>query len=336
MQSIADAINDDLKVLELDGIEVEGITGKLHGALAYICGDNLGCHSIGGFNCSFGPNVYRPCRFCLTTNTELQEVLETRLVEQRTVQNYNAQVEIIMLNANEMRTYGIRKKSHFNHLSYHVVDGLPPDIMHDLLEGVVPFEIQLVLKSLIGKGFFDLDLVNRTLHSWKYGPLDKRNQPVALTEEKVRRNAARSWCLLRLLPIMIGSYVPENDAHWLFLIELKDIVEICFSYKLSESHISYFRLKIQDHLCSFLDLFPNTKLLPKHHFLLHYPDAIQKFGPLRLCWSMRFESKHSYFKQIVPVVKNFKNLNVTLATRHQLHQAYYFACESSLTLDDIQ
>ena len=48
---------------------------------------------------------------------------------------------------------------------------------------------------------------------------------------------------------------------------------------------------------------------------------------------MRFESKHTYFKQCARKLHNFKNLNSTLAERHQLLQAYLQAgCLFSPTL----
>lgn len=41
------------------------------------------------------------------------------------------------------------------------------------------------------------------------------------------------------------------------------------------------------------------------------------FGPLNRSWCMRFEAKHSYFKSIAKVIRNFKNLPLSLASRHQ-------------------
>lgn len=60
-------------------------------------------------------------------------------------------------------------------------------------------------------------------------------------------------------------------------------------------------------------LFPETNLKPKHHYLCHYPALILKFGPLIRLWTMRFESKHSYFKICARNLKNFKNLCLTLS-----------------------
>ncbi len=40
-----------------------------------------------------------------------------------------------------------------------------------------------------------------------------------------------------------------------------------------------------------------------------------RFGPLRHQWCMRFEAKNAYVKSLIG--KNFKNLQYTVAERHQ-------------------
>ncbi len=42
-----------------------------------------------------------------------------------------------------------------------------------------------------------------------------------------------------------------------------------------------------------------------------------RFGPLVLFWCMRFEGKHSYFKDLAHRVKCFKNIPKTMAHLHQ-------------------
>lgn len=46
-----------------------------------------------------------------------------------------------------------------------------------------------------------------------------------------------------------------------------------------------------------------------------------QFGPLSHFWTLRFESKHSYFKDISRATKNLKNITYTLAKRHQVFQS---------------
>ena len=338
MTAVANAILSDVKLLELHGIAVSGVPQRVYGSIAFIAGDNLNSHMIGGFNASFNPRVMYPCRYCLTTNTELQNVIECCQLQSRTRENYQAHVNIVQTDPSQKSHFGIRYESAFNQGSFHVVDRLPPDVMHDLLEGIVPFEMALVLHELIAKKLVTLEHVNRVISTWPYGPLDKRNKPVPIHTtfgDRIRQNAGRMWCLLRLLPLMIGAFVPESDLHWCFLMELKCIVEMIFAHKISECHIAFLVLKIQDHLAAYQELFPGRNLLPKHHYLLHYPRFMSLLGPLRSAWCMRFESKHAYFSRLAKVVNNFKNLCSTLAVRHQLKQAYCQSSESGYLEQDI-
>lgn len=43
---------------------------------------------------------------------------------------------------------------------FHVVDGYPPDMLHDLLEGIVPIELALCLKALISERLIFLEAQN--------------------------------------------------------------------------------------------------------------------------------------------------------------------------------
>ena len=63
-------------------------------------------------------------------------------------------------------------------------------------------------------------------------------------------------------------------------------------------------------------LFPLEPLKPKHNFLKHYPRLIMEFGPLIQLWSLRFESKHSYFKRCFRSAQNFKNVLRTCTEKH--------------------
>ena len=47
-------------------------------------------------------------------------------------------------------TYGVNYSSTLNHIdNFHVVTQLPQDIMHVLLEGVIPYELKLMLACFI-------------------------------------------------------------------------------------------------------------------------------------------------------------------------------------------
>lgn len=66
-------------------------------------------------------------------------------------------------------------------------------------------------------------------------------------------------------------------------------------------------------------------LTPKCHYLVHYARLMSMYGPLRSLWCMRFEGKHQYFKSLTNNCRNFRNITVTLSTRHQLKQCWEFS-----------
>ena len=95
-----------------------------------------------------------------------------------------------------------------------------------------------------------------------------------------------------------------------------------------ENLIEELKIKIHNYLTNFKKLYPTFKIKPKQHFLIHYPNAIRHFGPPRLFSTMRFESKHSYFKTAFKSIHNQINVCKSLAQRHQLLQVYHLLCSS--------
>ena len=55
-----------------------------------------------------------------------------------------------------------------------------------------------------------------------------------------------------------------------------------------------------------------------------------RYGPLVRHWTMRFEAKHSYFKELAYSMGNFINLPYSLAMRHQQLQCYKNASDSDM------
>lgn len=72
------------------------------------------------------------------------------------------------------------------------------------------------------------------------------------------------------------------------------------------------------------ELFPDIKLLPKHHYLEHYPQMIRLLGPLVGRWTMHFEAKHSFLKQVIRHT-SCKNVPLSLASKHQTMIAYHLS-----------
>lgn len=60
-------------------------------------------------------------------------------------------------------------------------------------------------------------------------------------------NAHENWCLIWLLPFLMGSYVPEGDDTWEILMLLKDIVELVVAPWHTEETLHFLECKIAEH-----------------------------------------------------------------------------------------
>lgn len=316
---------NDLKLLESSGINVNRINIK--GTVCAIVGDNLGSHIIGGFQESFNCEYF--CRYCLLTQNEFKQN-PYAVGEIRSPVSYDSTVISLSNNA---PLEGIKFESLFNQLNYfHVCQpGLPPCLGHDLFEGVVAYDLALYIKHFVKvKLWFTYEYFNHIIATFNYTGMDSRNKPnpINIKGEKITGHAAQNWCLLRLLPVLISHKIQDkNDNIWNLCLNLRTITEFICAPKINLEQVAYLQVLIDEYVELRHQFFPNT-LKPKHHFLCHYPSLIYQFGPLIRLWTLRFESKHSYFKKCARHACNFKNICLTLALRHQMLQAYIHAGKS--------
>ena len=319
----------DLKSFEDDGVFVSSLGKVVKGTVFAVVADNLGAHSIGGFVESISSSHY--CRFCIGERSQIQEhEVRTGMFPLRTRAEHTAHVKAALSDIAESHHWGVKRQcplterlSHF-----HATSGYPPDALHDLLEGIVPFELALCLYEFIRKKYFSLQELNDRICQFPYKWNDKANSPQAipltfLARKSIGGNAHENWCLLRLLPLVIGDKVPEDDAVWQVLMNLKDVVELVMAPVHTDETLGYMNSKISEHRFRYLDVFPEEKLKPKHHFLEHYPWLLTAFGHLVALWTMRFEAKRRFFKRIVRQSGSFKNILVTMARKHQSMIAYH-------------
>ncbi|XP_068691920.1 uncharacterized protein [Montipora foliosa] len=207
--------------------------------------------------------------------------------------------------------------------------------MHDVLESVIPKVTKLILVVLISDGHFSLDALNENINTFSFGATDSKNKPESnlsqatlhSPEAALKQSATQTWCLARHLPFLVGSMVPEGHHHWMLFLDLMHIVDILFSPVTSKGLAMYLKVLIRDFLEEFKALFPESSIIPKMHFMVHYPRCIVRLGPLVRHWCMRFEAKNSYFKRLSHGVFNFKNICKSLAFRHQKLQCYHLAEE---------
>lgn len=87
------------------------------------------------------------------------------------------------------KEYGINRNSILNQLSYfHVCNGgLLPDIMHDVLEGALEYEVKLLLRVLIeDENYFTLDNFNGCLENLEFGYMECKNRPTPISKKTLQ------------------------------------------------------------------------------------------------------------------------------------------------------
>ena len=82
------------------------------------------------------------------------------------------------------------------------------------------------------------------------------------------------WCLGRFLPMIVKAKVPENDEKWQLYLKMLDITDIVFSPITSANQAAYLAQLIEEHHKEFKALYPNCSIIPKMHYIVHYPSVM--------------------------------------------------------------
>ncbi|XP_033101221.1 uncharacterized protein LOC117104479 [Anneissia japonica] len=256
----------------------------------------------------------------------------------RNKESYDQNVQEVEGQEGCVHVLGIKKSSLLNDCVYfHVLSNFSLDLMHDILEGVVQYEIKLVLRYFsceIHPSLFTLENLNRRVASHSFGFTDRKNKPSYIklnsTSNDIGQKAMQAWCFIRHLPFIIGHDIKDDDPYWELLLKLLDCMDIIFSPRITPGLIAQLRILIEDHHNHFRSTFPDKKLLPKHHFMVHYPTCLENIGPLLHVWCMRYEAKHEYFCRVADTARNFKNICKTVAKQHQMTQIYQLKSDQPL------
>jgi len=323
-----------LKVMSSGGIDVElhGDMHKIKGDLIIVCADTLAANWLGRFKegVSF---ALRNCRHCNVENSHICRKFTERELSLRNLHEHRtrcADLEQLTTAAHVYwsRIWGITGSSCLLQLeNFDLVTGLVQDPMHVLLEGVLPNELsQLLYNFIFVKKLFTLKWLNSALLSFEYSYLHCKAKPEALDRHQldgtghIKQTAAAMLTVVQTLPFIIGHKVPKGDSCWTNILRLIQIILFATSSYCSVDTPTYLRILIAEYLHNYRELYPKGRFIPKMHYLLHLPTQMVLYGPLRHHWCMRFEAKNGYFAS--KKYKNFKNVPLSLAKRHQLYMAY--------------
>lgn len=263
-EKVLEPLITDLITLEEHGVFVEKLGKTFKGTSQCVVADNLAAHGIAGFVESFSGKYV--CRFCIADRLEIQtKEVAAGDFTLRTEEIHAAHLKTMTENSLN-HCCGVKstcvlseKLCHFN-----VTSGFPPDIVHDLFEGIVPVEIALCLTVLISKKYFDLATLNKSTGDFPFKWTDKTDRPhpvpqIYASKKTISGNAHEYWCLIRFFPLLLGQKVPPNEPAWQLLADLKDIVELVVSPVQTKESIAYLTFKISEHRVK-LRSFPGVKL----------------------------------------------------------------------------
>ncbi|KAK3917139.1 Hyaluronidase [Frankliniella fusca] len=317
---------DELKDLANNGIKYKGKT--LPVVVTHMCGDNLGQHYIGGFLESFSSVEY-PCRFCEVTKKMLEKN-PSCVLPFRTPKDYKNAIEQLDPGNPLSSKKGLKRESVLNDIPFfHVCQpGLPPCIGHDILEGVGRSDYALYLRYFIEvKEWFTFETLNKRIQNFKPHGRDAADSLVKLDPalKKIRGHASEVWLFIRMLPFLISDQIEDKDDRvWQLCLQLKTICEYAFSPVISELQLVKLKELTSLYLETRAKLF-KKKLSPQHHYMNHYAELVPYFGPLIRLWTLRFESRHVFFKSAAQAANNFRNITKTLIKKYALNFAFRFS-----------
>jgi hypothetical protein len=184
-QPILDPFIKEVKQLESDcGVELhwDGRVSDVHGTLVSFSADTLAAHELLGF---LGPSATRLCRLCDATQELIQIFFKEEDFNMHGIDSHDDAVDVASLRRNGDRDTGVRTSCPLNTFTNYNLDA-----MHDMLEGVCPYEVKLLLNHFIfSDKFISLSEVNQQIKSFHYSFTDKKNKPSVLAYDRLQ-NAA--------------------------------------------------------------------------------------------------------------------------------------------------
>jgi hypothetical protein len=178
-----------MKLEEDEGISitVQGVQHNIRGTISLVCADNLASWSLGGYKAL--ASALRKCRFCMAVAEDMASKFLSEEFQPRTRITHSSHCAYVggPLHEHVATTYGVVRDSILNQSRFfHVTEGLAPDIMHDVLEGVLQYETKELLKYLVQqRKIISLSFLNEQIENFSYGYCDLPNKPMPITQQSL-------------------------------------------------------------------------------------------------------------------------------------------------------
>ena len=84
------------------------------------------------------------------------------------------------------------------------------------------------------------------------------------------------WCLSQLLPLIVYDLLSEENVDWQLFTDLMTIVDWLFSPIIKKEKTFYLAILTEEYMQEFKEAFLTIRIIPKHHFMVHYPAQIRR------------------------------------------------------------
>lgn len=318
---------EDLKVMGTVGwdMEFDGIITHFRAFLESVLGDTPAANALLGFKEGVG-FAFDKCRLCQCTHDRMQNLFTEDDFIMLTSRDHRHQCNRLetartTFLRNKLSTlYGINRKTILVQCpKFNICLNTPLDVMHVMLEGVIPYELKELLFHCVEENLFNLDdLSNATNDYYSNFRYDSMTRPTPITAlDNLKQTSDQMHSLIRAMPFILSSLIPIHSPEFQFLKQLLQITNILFSAVITLGTLEMLKNLIAKHLQKFKDFFPDKNIIPKQHYLTHFPTLIQKVGPPIRHSASRFESKNKGYKKKIRVSQNFKNVPYSMAMASQ-------------------
>jgi hypothetical protein len=301
--------------------------------------DTLAANWIGGFKEGVG-FAHKACRTCNATQDEMKQMFQEKNFKMREEIEHRERCDLLESNLSPAarkywsRQWGINRRSCLQDIDdCKLCTILVHDPMHIFMEGIVPYELKHMLSAFIFENkYFTVKWLNNRIRSFPYTYLEANAKPEVIEqihlvgEGKLRQTSAGIMTLVVILPYIVAEKVPEEETKWQNFLRLIQIMLLSTSPCCTKTTAAILTQLIIDHHKTFVHLYPNASIIPKMHYCVHLPTQLLQFGPLRNQWCLRFEAKHGFFKG--KKWRCFKNLPLSIATKHQKYTCWAYANNS--------
>lgn len=88
--------------------------------------------------------------------------------------------------------------------------------------------------------------------------------------------ASKTWHLAIYLPLLVGDKCRRTARNGNPIV-LLDVLKICMAHIVSSDLVEYLRVLIHMYLESFHKCYPGVSIIPKQHYMIHFPSQILKY-----------------------------------------------------------